>query len=416
MSVNVNSRVTDAFYRYKMPKILAKVEGKGNGIKTVLVNVPEVAKALGRPPMYPTKYFGCELGAQTQFDPKNDRYIVNGAHDASKLQDLLNGFISRFVLCPQCENPETVLSCNAKKQTISQSCKACGHQGLLETRHKLTTYILKNPPEVDPTVQGASLTESQKKGGRKGKKEEDSGAKNGDATVKENNFGDDEDVEWSEDVSADAVKKRQEELAAGVKALAVCEDAEKSEKERADIFYSYVKQRKAAGVLNQANVCKDILLEAERLELKEKAPLVLVEVLLSTNILTELKTFKKLFMRFTMDSEKAQRSLLGGIEHLIELHYSALLPKVPHILKALYDEDIVEENVLIDWGNKPSKKFVSKEINAAILEKAKPLIQWLESESSSEEESDLEVRHFVSFFFYVEFPLNAVPWSPKLGV
>jgi translation initiation factor 5 len=58
----------------------------------------------------------------------------------------------------------------------------------------------------------------------------------------------------------------------------------------------------------------------------------------------------------------------------------------------------VEENILIDWGNKPSKKFVSKEINAAILEKAKPLIQWLESESSSEEESDLEVRHFVSFF------------------
>ncbi|XP_065562551.1 eukaryotic translation initiation factor 5-like [Artemia franciscana] len=174
--------------------------------------------------------FGCELGAQTQFDPKNDRYIVNAAHDASKLQDLLNGFNSRFVLCPQCENPETVLSCNAKKQTISQSCKACGHQGLLETRHKLTTYILKNPPEVDPTVQGASLTESQKKGGRKGKKEEDSGAKNGDATVKENDFGDDEDVEWSEDVSADAVKKRQEELAAGVKALAVCEDVEKSEK------------------------------------------------------------------------------------------------------------------------------------------------------------------------------------------
>jgi translation initiation factor 5 len=38
-----------------MPKILAKVEGKGNGIKTVLVNMPEVAKALGRPPM--CKYF-----------------------------------------------------------------------------------------------------------------------------------------------------------------------------------------------------------------------------------------------------------------------------------------------------------------------------------------------------------------------
>ena len=33
-----------------------------------------------------TKYFGCELGAQTQFDFKNDRYIVNGVHEAGKLQ------------------------------------------------------------------------------------------------------------------------------------------------------------------------------------------------------------------------------------------------------------------------------------------------------------------------------------------
>lgn len=56
-----------------------------------------------------TKYFGCELGAQTQFDIKNDRYIVNGSHDAAKLQDLLDGFIKRFVLCPECDNPETNL-------------------------------------------------------------------------------------------------------------------------------------------------------------------------------------------------------------------------------------------------------------------------------------------------------------------
>lgn len=69
-TVNVNRNVTDVFYRYKMPRIAAKVEGKGNGIKTVIVNMAEVAKAIGRPATYPTKYFGCELGAQTQFDHK----------------------------------------------------------------------------------------------------------------------------------------------------------------------------------------------------------------------------------------------------------------------------------------------------------------------------------------------------------
>lgn len=57
----------------------------------------------------PTKYFGCELGAQVQMDAKNERYIVNGAHDAARFQELLDGFIKRFVLCPECDNPETNL-------------------------------------------------------------------------------------------------------------------------------------------------------------------------------------------------------------------------------------------------------------------------------------------------------------------
>ena len=61
------------------------------------------------PTLDPCKYFGCELGAQTQMDTKLGRYIVNGAHESAKLQDILDGFIKKFVLCPGCDNPETDL-------------------------------------------------------------------------------------------------------------------------------------------------------------------------------------------------------------------------------------------------------------------------------------------------------------------
>lgn len=49
-TVNIIRSNKDQFYRYKMPLIIVKIEGKGNGIKTVIANVTDVAKALGRPP------------------------------------------------------------------------------------------------------------------------------------------------------------------------------------------------------------------------------------------------------------------------------------------------------------------------------------------------------------------------------
>ena len=107
--VNIRRDVDDKFYRYRMPLLEIKIEGKGNGIKTVVPNMSDIARALSRPPSYPTKYFGCELGAQTIIDDKSDRYIVNGAHDVNRLRELLDGFIDKFVLCGDCKNPETDL-------------------------------------------------------------------------------------------------------------------------------------------------------------------------------------------------------------------------------------------------------------------------------------------------------------------
>ncbi|GBN52267.1 Eukaryotic translation initiation factor 5 [Araneus ventricosus] len=428
-NVNVNRSLSDQFYRYKMPKLLAKVEGKGNGIKTVVVNMVEVAKALNRPPTYPTKYFGCELGAQTQFDWKNERYIVNGSHDAAKLQDLLDGFIKRYVLCPSCDNPETVLTVLPKKGVINTKCIACGYSGQLDSTHKLTTFILKNPPGQDPTKTSSSTTKkSKKKGGkdektpRKQQNGDDSGSHSPqhDSDDLENGSPEKDDDDWCDDTDAEAVARRMESLTSGAKGLMLNDDLEKSPQERLDLFYVFVKKHKETG--NIENLHKEVVGEAERLDIKDKAVLVLCELLLGENILPEVKTHRLLFLRFTAGNHKAQKYLLGGLEQVIKLHKDALINKVPHILKAFYDTDILEEEVLIDWSQKVSKKYVSKEVAQEIHDKAKPFIKWLqeaEEEESSDEEEEEEVevvysdRHIsTSISVEKETPKPAKPAAP----
>jgi len=407
MSLNVNRNVQDTFYRYKMPRLLAKVEGKGNGVKTVIPNMVDIARALGRPPTYCTKYFGCELGAQTQFDFKNDRYIVNGSHEASKLQDMLDGFIKKFVLCEQCENPETVIKVNSKKAIITASCKACGHVFQLDMRHKLTTFIIKNPPEQDIAAHGTSLTkrkdkksqrrEQQKEGGgsddNSNGQTNGNGGGNGAGQDDDDDWGDDDD--WSADVSEEAVKQRMKELTSGVKGLAMDNDMDKSELDRVNIFHDFVKAKINSGI-DVSKSDKEVFTEAERLEIATKAPIVLCELLFdSEGMIAQIKKNKKLLLRFTNENQKAQKYLLGGIEKTVEVNKVALLPKVATILKTLYDEDIIDEEVIVDWAKKVSKKYVSKELAEQIHKKAEPFITWLkeaEEESSEEDdESDVEL-------------------------
>lgn len=399
----MNRNLTDQFYRYKMPKIIAKVEGKGNGIKTVLVNMGEVAKALNRPATYPTKYFGCELGAQTQLDTKNDRYIVNGAHEAGKLQDILDGFIRRYVLCASCDNPETVLGVLQRKGVITTKCRACGHAGTLDGAHKLNTFILKNPPPPQEmpksagTAAAAAAASLGAAGGKKSKRKSrderrsEPGAKNGeeapDSDHQDDDWGDDPDDDWAEDTSEDAKARRLEALTSGAKGLMLDDDLEKSEQERMDIFYNFVKRRRD-GALD----AREVVGEAERLEVRDKAPLVLCELLFDEGMLGQVATHRALLLRFTHGNHRAQRYLLGGVEQVVREHSGTLLARVPHLLKALYDSDVVEEEVLIDWSKRVSKKYVSKDMAQEIHDRAAPFIKWLqeaeEEESSSGEDPD----------------------------
>lgn len=95
------------------------------------------------------------------------------------------------MLCPECDNPETDLIVSAKRGTIAQTCKACGFHGPLEYNHKLNTYILKNPPNINPAVQGSSLTEGKR---TKRSKRSNGDSTNGDMQDDSETFGDNGEI------------------------------------------------------------------------------------------------------------------------------------------------------------------------------------------------------------------------------
>lgn len=274
---------------------------------------------------------------------------------------------------------------------------------------------------MNPAAQGQSITEGKRKKGKSKNEngtdgnnvgnnsggDSDGDVSNNHAKETETQIGslipvknnEDDDDTWTTDISDAAVRERMKDLTDGAKGMTISDDAEKSEKERMDLFYELVKHKIASGVIDDLATHKELVVEAERLDIMSKSTLVLAELLFSANITVEVKKHRKLLLRFTHNNLKAQRYLIGGIEQIIALHSSKLMEKVSGILKFFYDNDILEEKAILEWSQKISKKYVSKEIATEIHEKAKPFIQWLqeaeeeESDDEDDEDSELEIEY-----------------------
>ena len=165
--LNIPSTVKDPHYRYKMPRIQTTTQGSGNGIKTNWVNLPDVASALKVPLEYPIKFIARELGSNT--DTKSNSYLINGSHGVEQMQELLDKFIRKYVLCPKCHLPEIHGKIRVgKKNEIKCTCRSCGATSKLDSEHSFASYIKTNPPpyEKDEVVaedSGAKIGKTEKK-------------------------------------------------------------------------------------------------------------------------------------------------------------------------------------------------------------------------------------------------------------
>lgn len=406
--VNIRRDVDDKFYRYRMPLLTTKIEGKGNGIKTVIPNMSDVARALSRPPTYTTKFFGCELGAQTTFDEKNDRYIVNGAHNADRLRELLDVFIDKFVLCKSCKNPETelVIIKQGRTEDIIRDCKACGERTGVDMRHKLTTFIVKNPPvkikkgknkntggdaasgvggagNPDPTGESPEPAddgnESDDAITRKIKAE--AAELNTDVAI--------EKEDWVADTSPEAVKQRIRALEGSMAAVALNGDDDGSD-EDANSPYAVLGRwiedddeddPKARSIA--------IFKKAQELgiEKKHKAVTIIVQALFTENIVAEIPQYAALFTKL-VTSDKHQKSLLGGIERFVGFSHPDLVSAVPKILMALYQADLLEEEVIVQWGTHVSRKYVDKDTSKKVRKASEPFLKWLEEADDDDDDDD----------------------------
>jgi translation initiation factor 5 len=121
--ITIPSGIKDPSYRYKMPKMVLQQESRGNGIKTNIFNVEDVAAALRVPSKAIMKYVCAELGANME-----QTSIVKGKHTYDTLLTILDKFIGKYVCCKNCKYPELIRYLEGKSDLRSK-CNACGTQG-----------------------------------------------------------------------------------------------------------------------------------------------------------------------------------------------------------------------------------------------------------------------------------------------
>lgn len=85
-------------------------------------------------------------------------------------------------------------------------------------------------------------------------------------------------------------------------------------------------------------------------------------------------------------SERHEKALLGGTERFVGKEHPKLVTQVPKILLTFYQEDLVSEAVLKNWGSKASKKYVDIATSKKVRKSAEPFLEWLENAESDEEE------------------------------
>lgn len=142
MKIDIIKDSNDPFARYTMPRAAVVLEGRSTNTRTLVTNLAAISQALKRPPAFLLKYMAYERG--TKAEVKHDKFMLRGTFTAGDVQEMIYKYIGDYVLCPDCNNPETYFEV---EKAVVMKCYACGKRNKVE-RGKIYNMIEKELGET----------------------------------------------------------------------------------------------------------------------------------------------------------------------------------------------------------------------------------------------------------------------------
>lgn len=427
--LNINPTISDPFYRYKMPAIECRTEGKGGNRNTKILNLDKVSLSLARPTTHITQWFKLQLKTPaTSVDAHSRVYKLKGHIDTAKIQATLFDLITEWVLCPTCTNPETFILRSTAGTRLKVCCKACG--GITRVRQRnykgniaYFKYLLNECPESSQESIGSPQNSTN--GGTKGSK--DSGDSMGlfsprpDMPVTlsrcnshEEPLPDDDEVEWSMDISPEAVAARQAEISRAIALADVignsgCDDDMNGSEVDADgkpmspAAKKRYQMNKLCDLLDYTKsywplTPKDFHIKFVALSIDEKrACMVLPYLWRGDQIRKDLDKYMRLMEYMLVGKQDNQYYFLRELSRYVEIlledkSYNnndspAITPiGICGLLSRLYEEDLIDDVSYHRWYNRGIGKNVrSPEFAERLKEYIQPFHEWIQQEDECDE-------------------------------
>lgn len=134
-----DSALTDPEYRYKIASPVISVSGKKGNRTTLFENSEYYSEKLGVPSVYFGKYIGNKISCPQSMDKEKKCISWKGEYTREQIENHLKDFIKIYILCSDCDYPETDLYLDEQK-LVGKLCRSCGTSNLIEAKYMDKTY------------------------------------------------------------------------------------------------------------------------------------------------------------------------------------------------------------------------------------------------------------------------------------